>query len=224
LNFYISIALELMKENKYKLKDIELLKNAILNDVLILKESFYGRDTSIVAKELLGKLLIKELNGLVCGGIILETEAYYGQDDPASHAFRGITPRSNIMFGSPGLAYIYLCYGMYCLLNVVTEKQGIPGAVLIRVLQPVIGVEVMMERRKINDGLNLANGPGKLTVALGIDIKDNGKDLTRIHSGMGIFDTDIIFTETEIMISPRVGITNGKDRLLRYYFKNNSLK
>jgi DNA-3-methyladenine glycosylase len=213
-----------MKENKYKLRDVEILKNVILDDTSILKKSFYGRDTSIVAKELLGKLLIKKLNVPVCGGIILETEAYYGQDDPASHAFRGITPRSNIMFGSPGLAYIYLCYGMHCLLNVVTEKQGIPGAVLIRVLQPVIGVEVMMERRKINDDLNLTNGPGKLTAALGIDIKDNGKDLTKINSGIGIFDTDIIFAETEIMISPRVGITNGKDRLLRYYFKNNSLK
>jgi len=213
-----------MKEDKYKLGDIELLKNVILDDASILKESFYGRDTSIVAKELLGKLLIKELNGLVCGGIILETEAYYGHDDPASHAFRGITPRSNIMFGRPGIAYIYLCYGMYCLLNVVTEKQGIPGAVLIRALQPVIGVEVMMKRRKINDDLNLTNGPGKLTVALGIDIKDNGKDLTKIHSGIGIFNTNIVFAETEIMVSSRVGITNGKDRLLRYYYKNNSLK
>ncbi len=213
-----------MKENRYKLRDVEILKNVILDDTSILKKSFYSRDTSMVAKELLGKLLIKELNGLVCGGIILETEAYYGHDDPASHAFRGITPRSKIMFGSPGFAYVYLCYGMYCLLNVVTEKQGIPGAVLIRSLQPVIGVEVMMGRRKINDGLNLTNGPGQLTVALGIDIKDNGKDLTKIHSGMGIFDTDIIFAETEIMVSTRVGITNGKDRFLRYYFKNNSLK
>ena len=213
-----------MKVNKNKFSNIELSKNIILDDTFILKESFYSRDTSVVAKELLGKLLIKELNGLVCGGIILETEAYYGHDDPASHAFRGITPRSNIMFDQPGLAYIYLCYGMYCLLNVVTEKKGIPGAVLIRALQPAVGIEAMMKRRKINNDLNLTNGPGKLTVALGIDIKDNAKDLTKIYSGIGIFNTNVVFAEAEIMASPRVGITNGKDRLLRYYFKNNSLK
>ena len=190
----------------------------------ILPRKFYVRDTSEVARNLLGKALVKFRGPEMVGGIILETEAYFGEDDPASHAYGGKTPRSEIMFGKPGIAYVYMCYGMYYLLNVVTENEGKPGAVLIRALKPLWGIDIMKKRRNVNLEDRLTDGPGKLTIALGIDIKDNGKDLTRIHSGMGIFDTDIIFAETEIMVSTRVGITNGKDRFLRYYFKNNSLK
>ena len=190
----------------------------------ILPREFYKRDTLEVARDLLGKALVKFKGPEMVGGIILETEAYYGQDDPASHAYGGKTPRSEIMFGKPGIAYVYMCYGMYYLLNVVTENEGKPGAVLIRALKPLWGIDIMKRRRNANLEGRLTDGPGKLTIALGIDIEDNGKDLTRIHSGMGIFDTDIIFAETEIMVSTRVGITNGKDRFLRYYFKNNSLK
>ncbi|MCJ7471611.1 MAG: DNA-3-methyladenine glycosylase, partial [Actinobacteria bacterium] len=106
----------------------------------ILNRNFYSRDTSRVAKDLLGKVLVKESGGITTSGIIVETEAYYGPDDPASHAYGGSTPRSSIMFGKAGIAYVYLCYGVYWLLNIVTEEKTIPGAVLIRGLAPVGGI------------------------------------------------------------------------------------
>ncbi len=109
----------------------------------ILDRSFYIRDTSIVAKDLLGKVLVKESGGITISGIIVETEAYYGPDDPASHAFGGPTPRSRIMFGQAGMAYVYLCYGVHWLLNIVTEVKGTPGAVLIRGLAPQEGIGIM---------------------------------------------------------------------------------
>jgi DNA-3-methyladenine glycosylase len=99
---------------------------------IILNRSFYIRDTSRVAKDLLGKVLVKESGGNKVSGIIVETEAYYGPGDPASHASGGPTPRSRVMFGKAGIAYVYLCYGVYWLLNIVTEEKTIPGAVLIR--------------------------------------------------------------------------------------------
>ncbi len=119
-----------------------------IDNLQVLNESFYERDTSLVAKELLGKILIRRTEGQTLGGFIVETEAYYGDTDPASHAFRGKTPRSKIMFGRAGIAYVYFCYGMYNLLNAVTEKQDMPGAVLIRALEPVYGIEIMKKRRK----------------------------------------------------------------------------
>ena len=118
---------------------------------IILKRDFFRRDTALVARELLGKKLVRISKGEYTSGTIIETEAYYGPGDPASHAFRGMTPRSSIMFGEAGIAYVYLCYGVYRLLNVVTEKKGNPGAVLIRSLKPLRGIEVMKRRRKLKD-------------------------------------------------------------------------
>lgn len=190
-----------------------------LNHLTILKRNFYARDTSTVAQELLGKFMVKKFNGYICGGMITETEAYYGLQDPASHAFRGITPRSILMFKKPGVAYVYFCYGMYHLFNIVTERDGVPGAVLIRGLLPVFGIENMVIRRKISAGPNLTNGPGKLTVALDIGLKDNGKDITKINCDVGIFNLDINSNNFEIITSPRIGITNGRDKLLRFNVK-----
>ncbi|GAH90627.1 unnamed protein product [marine sediment metagenome] len=116
----------------------------------ILPGEFYKRDTLEVARDLLGKALVKFKGPEMVGGIILETEAYYGQDDPASHAYGGKTPRSEIMFGKPGIAYVYMCYGMYYLLNVVTENEGKPGAVLIRALKPLWGIDIMKSIHKLN--------------------------------------------------------------------------
>ena len=113
----------------------------------ILNRGFYSRDTATVAKELIGKLLVKKYQDRQISGIIIETEAYYGETDPASHAFRGRTPRSEIMFGKAGIAYIYFCYGMYYMLNAVTEREEIPGAVLIRALLPISGIDIMSMRR-----------------------------------------------------------------------------
>lgn len=183
----------------------------------ILRRDFYSRDTSEVAKDLLGKILIKKSGGTTTGGIIIETEAYYGIDDPASHAYRGATSRSTIMFGKAGIAYVYLCYGVYWLLNAVTEINGIPGAVLIRGLRPLHGVGEM-EKRRNSFGRNsgLTDGPGKLTIAMGIDSSDNGKDLTDSKSGIYILKNSFKKKGFTVENTKRIGISDGKDRLLRY--------
>lgn len=183
----------------------------------ILSRNFYSRDTSRVARDLLGKVLVKESGSITISGIIVETEAYYGPDDPASHAFGGSTPRSSIMFGKAGIAYVYLCYGVHWLLNIVTEKKTTPGAVLIRGLKPIDGIGDMRKRRKTaGTDSRLANGPGKLTVAMGVDSSDNGKDVTDLRSGIYIADSDLESKDLTIKNTKRIGITNGKDRLLRY--------
>lgn len=190
-------------------------------DCKILKKDFYNRNTSIVARELLGKALIKVNGYKKVGGIIVETEAYYGESDPASHAFRGATARAAVMFARPGTVYVYLCYGMYYLLNAVTEKKGKPGAVLIRALEPCWGIDIMRERRGVKEKINLTNGPGKLTMALGINGSDSEKDLTKIKGGLNIFSVERKIMDSEISVSERIGIKNGKDKLLRYFIKNN---
>lgn len=183
----------------------------------ILDRSFYSCDTSKVARDLLGKILVKKSGRTITSGIIIETEAYYGPQDPASHAFRGSTPRSSIMFGKAGTAYVYLCYGVNWLLNVVTEGEGVPGAVLIRGLRPLDGVEEMQKRRNITGGINkLTDGPGKLTIAMDIDSSDNGKDMTGPKSSIYILENNSGDNGFIIKNTERVGITNGKDRLLRY--------
>lgn len=182
----------------------------------VLNYKFFERDTAVVAKALLGKILVKKSGQAETGGIITETEAYYGEGDPASHAFNGITPRSSIMFGRAGIAYVYLCYGMYYLLNAVTEKRGKAGAVLIRALKPTIGIDFMLKRRKITDISNLADGPGKLTISLDIGIKDNGRDLADPLSDIRIIDSGIRLDSSCIKSSARIGIKKGCDRMLRF--------
>src|SRR6266567_3478896 len=142
----------------------------------ILKRAFYARPTIDVARALLGKVLVHGPTA----GIIVETEAYLGGDDLASHSARGITDRTRVIFGPPGHAYVYFIYGMYECLNLVCEPLGTPGCVLIRALEPVCGVEEMFRRRlaarKLED---LASGPGKLTMAMNITRAHNGRDVTR---------------------------------------------
>ena len=177
---------------------------------------FYARDTAVVARELLGKLLVRSLDegDIVCR--IVETEAYYGADDPASHAARGFTPRSSIMYGPPGKAYVYFSYGMHHLLNVVTEVEGTAGAVLIRALEPLKGSGLMSSRRPCKQVTDLASGPAKLTQALGIGLTMNGADFT----GPGIFVCEGA-EAGDIVVSPRVGISAGKEMLLRFSVRDN---
>jgi len=185
----------------------------------ILPAAFYGRDTVRVARELLGLFLVRKVGRRVISGMIVETEAYTGPGDPASHAFAGPTPRSRIMFGPPGRAYVYLCYGFYCLLNVVTEKEGTAGAVLIRALSPDRGLKWMLANRKKQSLRGLTDGPGKLSQALEIDLSLNGWDLTRgdkLHLIGG--DKPPAGTIEE---SPRVGIKVGRERLWRFRLKIN---
>jgi DNA-3-methyladenine glycosylase len=189
----------------------------------ILDREFYSRDTAVVAKELIGKLLVKRNENLLLSGIITETEAYYGYDDPASHAFRGRTPRANIMFGRAGIAYIYFCYGMYHMLNAVTEREDVPGAVLIRAVLPVNGTDIMCLRRNTTDIKKIANGPGKLTTAFCISLGDNGRDLTDGSNspvGLTINELGLMPCESGILQTPRIGVSNAKEKYLRFVLKD----
>src|SRR5213075_2807576 len=142
----------------------------------VLKRAFYERSTTEVARDLLGKVLVHG----TASGIIVETEAYLGGEDLAAHSAHGITPRTRVIFGPPGHAYVYFIYGMYECLNLVCEPEGKAGCVLIRALDPICGVEDMFRRRpaarKVED---LASGPGKLTLAMNITRAHNGRDVTR---------------------------------------------
>jgi len=144
----------------------------------VLPRKFYLQDTRKVAQELLGKLLVRQINGKRFSGIIVETEAYRGFDDTACHAHKGPTERCKVMFGAPGFAYVYITYGMHDMLNLVTEDKFFPAAVLIRAIEPVEGVGKMFERRGVEKKEDLTSGPGKLTRALSIDRELNGIDLT----------------------------------------------
>lgn len=182
-----------------------------------LPASFYARDTSMVARELLGKLLIRHTSRGKLTGKIVETEAYYGAEDPASHSYKGKTERAAIMWDSPGVSYVYLTYGMHFLLNVVTEKKGTPGAVLIRAVEPVEGVKIMRKNRKRTNLTQLTTGPARLTRAFGIDGKFNGCDLTK---GV-LFIAQGKRENFEIGETSRRGIKKGLDKKLRFYIKGN---
>src|SRR6188474_2421494 len=140
-----------------------------------LPRDFYDRPTLKVARELIGARLVRILDGTKLAGLITETEAYISQKDLACHARAGLTPRTKVMFGEPGHAYVYFTYGNHWMLNVVTEKEGFPAAVLIRAIQPIEGADIMSTRRAGRDTF----GPGKLTQALGITKAENGADLTK---------------------------------------------
>lgn len=183
-----------------------------------LSQEFYQRNTIEVAQDLLGKIFIVRLDpSRWAAGRIVETEAYRG-DDPASHSARGETPRSSIMFGSPGRAYVYFIYGMYEMLNFVTEPAGFPGAVLIRAVEPVHGEEWMAQNRKCKTRVELTNGPGKLCRAMGIEMSHNGESL----SGPLFYVADDGTQPTSISRSERVGIRLGKEKLWRFFVTGNS--
>jgi DNA-3-methyladenine glycosylase len=178
-----------------------------------LPRSFYARPTIEVARALLGKIIA---HGKTSGRIV-ETEAYLGIEDAAAHSARGITDRTRIIFGIPGHAYVYLIYGMYECLNLVAEPAGIAGCVLIRALEPMTGLPVMRRRRAQASGVEaLANGPGKLTRALGITRRHNGADVTR---GPLVVCRGAEDDPFEIGVSPRVGISKAADLPLRFFIK-----
>ena len=180
-----------------------------------LPRSFYTRPTVEVARALLGKIIS---HGKTSGRIV-ETEAYLGIEDAAAHSARGITDRTRVIFGAPGHAYVYLIYGMYECLNLVAEPEGRAGCVLIRALEPLTGVDIMRRRRPRVAGVEaLANGPGKLTRALGITRRHNGADVTRGRLVVCRLAEDDGF---EIGVSPRVGISKAADLPLRFFIKGN---
>ena len=179
----------------------------------MLPRGFYARPTAEVARDLLGKVLV---HGATAGRII-EVEAYLGREDRAAHAFRGITDRTRVLFGPPGHAYVYLIYGMYECLNLVAEPDGTPGCVLIRALEPLRGIELMKRRRPAARRVDeLANGPGKLTRALGITRALYGADVTR---GALTVRDEPGAPRFEIDVTPRVGIKECADWPLRFLLR-----
>ena len=182
----------------------------------ILPRTFYARDTTKVAKELLGKTLVRKIGSKTISGIITETEAYRHEDDPASHAYRGPTERNKVMFGQVGLAYVYFTYGMhYCVNAVAYSDRYKAGAVLIRGLKPVEGVNEMIKNRKIKELASLTNGPAKLTQALKITKKQYSEDLSKKSS---LFITEGI-SAGKIVLGPRIGIKNGLDKKWNFKIK-----
>lgn len=172
-----------------------------------LPRSFYRRDPLVVAPELLNKVLVHGPRA----GRIVEVEAYRGTDDPASHAFRGPTPRTEVMFGPPGHLYVYFSYGMHWCANAVTSEPGVAGAVLLRALAPLAGIEAMrITRPAARRDVDLANGPAKLCQALGIDGALDGLDLTAAGTGPCIVD-DGVPPPLEPLTGPRVGISVATD-------------
>ena len=173
--------------------------------------SFYSRATLTVARELLGKVLVHRTPKGVTAGMIVETEAYIGEDDPACHAAPGPTRRNAPLYGPPGLAYVYLNYGIHYLVNAVTEAEGHPAAVLIRALAPIDGVALMRQRRAVTADVpdtSLCRGPGNLTRAMGITLSDNLLDL--VSSRLVIEDRGCAVRD--ISWGPRVGIRVGIER------------
>lgn len=194
-----------------------------------LKREFYNRDTVLVAKELLGKILVHRVEGKITAGKIVEVEAYKGIIDKAAHTYNGRrTKRVEVMYGNPGFSYVFFIYGMYHCMNVVTREEGIGEAVLIRGLQPIDGVNIMSERRynisfealKKRQIINLTNGPSKLCKALAIDETCNGIDLCK----------DVLFIEEDdgkpfdVGVSKRIGIDyaeEAKDFPWRFFIEGN---
>jgi DNA-3-methyladenine glycosylase len=181
----------------------------------ILPRRFYARGTIDVARDLLGKILVYG----PAAGIIVETEAYLGGDDLASHSAAGITDRTRVIFGPPGHAYVYLSYGMHDCMNIVAEPAGKPGCVLIRALEPLEGLDVMRARRpRARTDRDLTSGPGKLTRALGITRKHTGVDLTR---GDLIVLSRSPAPTFRIAVTPRIGIVKCAELPLRFFVEGN---
>ena len=208
--------------------------------MIILKEDFYGRETLKVAKELLGKYLIHNIDGKLVGGKIVETEGYLGVNDKAAHVYGGKkTPRVMPMYGKPGNAYIYSIYGMYYCLNAITVEEGEPEGVLIRAIEPLIGLDYISEKRykkkylELNkkEKLNLTSGPSKLCLALNLTKNENDKLLWDNPLFIADYDKEIenlIENKEEktgkIIEAKRIGIDyaeEAKDYLYRFYYEDN---
>jgi DNA-3-methyladenine glycosylase len=195
----------------------------MLNSFKRLPRSFYLRPTLKVAKDLLGKFLIRKLGRKYLIGKIVEVEAYL-DNDPASHSYRGKTKRNEVMFLEGGHLYVYFTYGMHFCCNVVTEDAGKGCAVLIRAVEPMENIEVMQRLRKIDTSkhqFNLTNGPAKLCQAFDLGREENGTDLCGDKIWIG--KSEIRNQKSEIIASSRVGITNGSEHKWRFYIKGNEL-
>ena len=189
----------------------------------IMPRSFYARDTVTVAKDLLGKILVRVIDDKIVSGMIVETEAYKHKEDPASHAYGGKTDRNKAMFEKVGNAYVYFTYGMHYCVNAVARDPDVEsGAVLIRSLMPDKGIEFMIKQRKTNQISNLTNGPAKLTQALKITKEQYGVDLTK-KSSLYISEMQKI-RDYSIESRPRIGIKKATDKLWNFRITDYNLR
>ena len=190
-----------------------------------LPASYYAsHDVTFLAKDLIGKFLCTRIDGNYCSGKIVETEAYRGPDDRASHSYNNRrTPRTEVMYWQGGVAYVYVCYGMHHLMNVVTAPEHSAHAVLIRALEPMNGIEIMAGRRQLDTfDSRLTKGPGALSVAMGIKSSMTGTSLFKPASPIWIEDRGIRLKEEEICISKRIGVESAgeaADWMWRYFVK-----
>lgn len=188
-----------------------------------LPQSFFIHNPETVARALLGKRIVRDLDGQRMAGRIVEVEAYFGLDDPAAHAFAGRTARNAVLFGPPGFAYVYFIYGMYYCLNVSCEPDGQAGCVLIRALEPLEGLDIMARLRKLPSAAKprlLASGPGRLCQALDITrAAHNGLDVTSPASCLRIEDDG--YRPQDIVITPRIGIRHAAERPARFFIGGN---
>jgi DNA-3-methyladenine glycosylase len=192
-----------------------------------LSQQFFQQNAELVAKQLLGKVLVRKINGKKLSGIITETEAYLGLQDLASHASRGKTERNKVMFENGGIWYVYMIYGMHFNLNVVTGKKDFPSAVLIRAIQPLENVEEMRKLRKNKNEKHLTNGPGKLCQALNINKSFYGTSAFSNDSSLYIEDQGIVIKQKEIIKTKRIGVEYAKewkDKLLRFYIDKDAVE
>lgn len=195
-----------------------------MNRTIVLSRAFFARSTLQTARELLGKVLVHSTAAGTAAGVIVEVEAYVGEDDPACHAAAGLTCRNSPLYGPPGRAYVYLNYGLHCLMNAVTESVGYPAAVLIRALEPCEGIELMRTRRLVGKSRSadsmandaLCRGPGNVTSALGITLEQNRLDL----SGNRLFIEDRGDRVSSLVWSQRIGIRSGLDRHWRGFVRD----
>ena len=191
-----------------------------------LDRAFFSRDPRRVARELLGKVLVREAEGARLTARIVEVEAYLGNEDPAAHSAAGNTARTAVLFGPPGYAYVYFIYGNHYCLNVSCEPEGMAGGVLVRALEPISGVEQMAKARRMEihgpkDLVKLTSGPGRLAQAFGITrTGDNGCDLTSAKSSLWIGEDG--YRARGVRVTPRIGITKAADMPLRYVLAGNA--
>jgi DNA-3-methyladenine glycosylase len=189
----------------------------------IVPRKFYLRPPDVVARALLGKLVVRRYEGERLVGRIVEVEAYFGFDDPASHSFPGKTARNAVLFGPPGFAYVYFIYGMYYCLNISCEPEGQPGGLLIRALEPVEGLETMARLRGLAANAKprlLTSGPGRLCQAMDITrVVHNGLDTTNAASGLHVEDDG--FRAERVAATPRIGIRKAAERPLRFILEGN---
>src|SRR6476661_8029238 len=204
---------------------MRIAKNRNSRTMVPLPREFYTRDPRVVSRHLLGKVLVRRQGRRLLTARIVEVEAYLGQDDPAAHSHRGRTPRNFVLFGPPGLSYVYFIYGNHYLFNVSCLPDGEAGGVLFRALEPISGIEQMAAARDIvingtGDLRKLTSGPGRLAEAFGITReRDNEKDLTSPKSDL--FITDDGLRPRRIEVTRRIGITKAAERPLRYLIAGN---